>query len=423
LEQDVPVVGVVQDEEGRPIEGAAIHAFSVQPAISDEQGRFVMSGHRRKTSFQMRVHKAGYASVNRVVRRTSQGYVGHDVDRRDRKAPAEPTEDFVVVMQRSGWIEGVATDDETGKPVRLDRVVLCTFTRKPNGEIVLAGCRDSTFEQPTPGHFRVTYGHPDEYHLTLIAEGYHDGEAFTSRVTKLRLIDGLAVKLKRKTEGSRPRIQKQRIMGTVTRDGKPVESGWVGLWKVGQPPNVVNAHILRGRTTAGSAARRASAMIRDGAYSLEVPYQDSGWLVVVEEPSGALTQLEPFSIQANEEKTLDISCVDGGSIQGKVNAVPDGWQGLLWVIAFNATGVRAETRAGADGSFAFERLPPGRYGLKVGHDAYQDSEVPRKVSGAAFSQLSEPWNRAVVVTIESGGAIEGVELELPGGISLLENRP
>jgi Carboxypeptidase regulatory-like domain len=414
LERDVPVVGMVQDEDGRPIEGAAIHTLSVQRAISDKGGRFTMSGHRRDTHFQMRGHKPGYASVDRVVRRTSQGYTWFDVDRRDRKKPSEPTEDLVVVMHRSGRIEGIATDDQTGEPVQLNRVVLCTFTRKPNGEIVLAGCRDSSFEQPRPGHFRVAYGHPDEYHLTLIAEGYHDGEAFTPRVTKLQPIDGLEVKLKRKAKGSRPQIQKQIITGTVTRDGKPVRLGWVGLWKVRRSGNLVNAPILRGRTTASPAARLASAMIRDGAYSLEVPYQGSDWFVVAEEPSHALTQLGPLTIKANEEKTLDIACIEGGSILGEVKNVADGWQGQLWAIAFNATGVRAETRAGADGTFTFEQLPPGRYGLKVGHDAYTDSEMPRQdIHADAFSRLSEPWSRAVAVTVESGGTVRGVELELP----------
>ncbi len=415
LEADVPLVGMVQDEDGRPIEGAVIHSGGAQRAASDKGGRFTMHGHRRDTRFQMRVHKAGYARVSRVVRRTSKGYTWFDVDRgKSRKSQPEPTKDFVVVMPRSAWIEGVATDDETGKPVRLDRVVLCTFTRTPNGEVVLAGCRDSGFEQPTPGHFRVAYGRPDEYHLTLIAEGYHDGEVFTPRVTKLQPIDGLAVKLKRKAKGTRPQIQKQRIAGTVRRDGKPVATGWVGLWKVSRPRNLMNAYILRGRTTAGPAARPASAMIRDGAYSLEVPYQDSSWFVVVEELSHAVTQLGPFTIKANEEKTLDIACVAGGSIQGQVKNVADGWQGQLWAIAFNATGVRAETRVDADGTFTFEQLPPGRYGLKVGHDAYQDSEVPRQdIPADAFSKLSEPWSRAVVVTVESGGTIRGVELELP----------
>ena len=54
------------------------------------------------------------------------------------------------------------------------------------------------FEQPESGHFRIPYSDPDEYHLTLSADGYHDAEAFTPKVSELKLIEGIVVKLKKK---------------------------------------------------------------------------------------------------------------------------------------------------------------------------------------------------------------------------------
>jgi hypothetical protein len=60
-------------------------------------------------------------------------------------------------------------------------------------------------------------------------------------------------------------------------------------------------------------------------------------------------------------------------------------------------------------------LPPGRYGLKVGHDAYRDSEVPHHpdIPPGARKVAAEPWNRAVVVEVTAGEERSGIELELP----------
>ena len=65
--------------------------------------------------------------------------------------------------------------------------------------------------------------------------------------------------------------------------------------------------------------------------------------------------------------------------------------------------------------FFFGDLPPGEYGLKVGHDAYTDTEVPRgtDIPKEAYETLADPWKRATVVTVEAGHETSDVELELP----------
>jgi hypothetical protein len=87
--------------------------------------------------------------------------------------------------------------------------------------------------------------------------------------------------LQKKKEGIAPVMAKQTIFGTVTRNEKTVEGGWVGLWMLRRQRNVMNAYMLRSRTVVGDPAAYASAPIKDGRYSLEVPYQDDGWYVVV----------------------------------------------------------------------------------------------------------------------------------------------
>lgn len=410
LEEDVPIPGIVSDEQGRPIAGATIRANDIAQTTSDAAGKFVLRGFGPTPQFQMQVHKNGYILINNIIIVDEDGFRWVE----DGK-PSGAVKDLTVTMEPLAWIEGRALDAETGEPVRLDKVVLCFFERRPDGEVVLGGCRDSDFEQPEPGRFRVAYSYPDEYHLTLSAAGYHDAEAFTPKVTERKTIEGIVVKLKKQEEGTRPEVPRQMIAGTVTRDGRPIQTGWVGLWALRQPDNSANAPILRGRTVVQDPIVYASAPIRGGAYAIDVPFQGTDWYVVVEEPGQPLTQVGPIPIGLNQEKRLDIACTEGGRISGRVKDVPRGWEGHLWVVAFTRTAIRVEARVAPDGEFSLPLLPPGEYGLKVGHDAYDDSEVPRdrNIPEEEWERLADPWRRAKVVEVEAGRDSGGVEVELP----------
>ena len=222
--------------------------------------------------------------------------------------------------------------------------------------------------------------------------------------------------MKKKAAGVRPTVPQQRISGIVTRNGRPVKTGWVGLWAMRRKQNVVNAYILRGRTVIGDPIAYARAPIRDGKYSLDVPFQDKEWYVVAEEPGQPLTQIGAIAVELNEQKTLDIACTAGGSIAGRVQNVPQGWRGHLWIVAFTKTGIRYETRVREDGSFLLVCLPPGEFGLKVGHDAYDDPDIPhdlRHVTKEGWDKLDDPWKGAKIVNVKPDRAASGIELELP----------
>jgi hypothetical protein len=419
LERDVPIQGTVQDEQGRPIADSAINA-SGHKTNSDSDGRFTLHGFGPNPHFQLQLRKEGYVFINRSITIRDDGIYWSDV--RDHASTGRnPTKqlDIVVQQQPVAWIEGKATDAETGKPVQLDKVVICFFERKANGDIVFNGCRSPNFEQPEVGKFRVPYSSPDEYHLTFSAADYFDGEAFTPKVTELKKIEGIEVKLKKKGEDTNAVIPKQTISGTISRNGKPVNMGWVGLWLRQGETDVVNAYILRGRTVVGDPIYCANAPIQEGKYRLDVLHPNDAWFVVVEEPGQPITQIGPLKIELNENKQLDISCTAGGSISGRVKNVPPGWEGCLRVVAFNKmTGLRKEIRVGADGGFCIKLLPPGEYGLKVGHDAYKDSEVPRAkehkdIPREAWDTKSDPWKRATVVNVQADREISGIELDLP----------
>jgi hypothetical protein len=419
LEVDVPVTGIVRDEEGRPIDGVTIVAGSGRVATTDAEGKFTLRGFGPNPSFQMNVRKDGYALlVGRVfVSEAGFRYVTLDpANPAGAPRPAPLTKKLAVTLQRVGSIEGRAVDAETGGPVRLENVALREFQRKPSGEVVLRRGVRNEFEQPEPGRFRIAFAVPGEFHLTFSAAGYHDAEAFIPKVTELKSVEGIVARLKKKAEGSTPTVARQTIAGTVTRDGRPVKFGWVALWRLMRSTNTINAPVMRGRTVVGRPVVNA-VPIRDGSYTIDAPFQGEGWYVVAEEPGYPLTQVGPITIAQNEKKTLDIACTEGGRIRGLVKGIPAGWEGSVWVVAFSKTAIREEARVALDGTFTLPPLPPGEYGLKAGHDAYEDAEVYPGLSARdhpeAAKEPADPWKRAKVVTVKAGQETEGVEVEFP----------
>lgn len=412
LARDVPIVGTILDEQGRPVVGVGVDVGDEDKTISDSTGKFVLRGFGPDPLFQLQIRKDGYQFVSWIVRGSDEGLRWHESG--DEKQFG-PVKQLRIVMRPTASIEGTATDAETGEPVLLDQVVICFFERKPDGEIVLDGCQAPNFTQPEPGHFRVPYSVPDEFHLTFSAKGYHDAEAFTPKVTTLTPIDGINVKMRKRVEGSSPTVARQTISGEVTEGGRAVKTGWVGLWTIRRPEAAIGAPVRRGRTIAPTEIIYDRCPIRDGKYSLTVPFQGEGFYLVAELRGRAPTQVGPISIALDEKKSLNIACVEGGAISGVVKNLLNGWENDLWVVAFTDTGIQAETRVSSDGTFSLHQLPPGRYGLKVGNDAYHDSEIPRRPNDTpkAWGAKPEPWKRAVVVEVKASQESDGVELELP----------
>jgi hypothetical protein len=407
LRKDVPFTGLVQDPDGKPLAGAEISATAdIETVTTGADGRFTLRGMGKERP--------------RVVGR---------VWKRDYSTEPLPLdhEDPVITLRPAAYIFGQAVDAETGQPVRLDRVISCYCERGPTGEVSLRGCTGRGFEALDAGRFRIAYTTPGEYHLTASAAGYDDAEAFTPKVSELKPVEGIVIKMKSRRNRPQAQAVKRGLTGRVTRAGRPVPCGIVSLTEVSEAPNAPNAYLLRGRTTVRPASIIQQAALRaDGSYTLEVPGLGKSWYVVAETPGQPPTVVGPLAVGLNEVKTVDVACTTAGSVSGRVKSTPAGLEGHLWVVAFTKTGFRTEAPV-VEGCFTLPALPPGAYGLKVGHDAFVDAEtqvpladVKRELTKAeqvalvkAWNAPAEPWKRARVVRVEEGKETAGVELELP----------
>ena len=104
---------------------------------------------------------------------------------------------------------------------------------------------------------------------------------------------------------------------------------------------------------------------------------------------------------------------NSGSVSGRIAEREEKWADHLWVVAYSRNGYRAEARVSPDGKFTFPALPPGEYGLKVGHDMFQDFELEAEDLPIAQRSLADPWKRAKLVTVEPGKAKNVQDLSLP----------
>jgi hypothetical protein len=231
----------------------------------------------------------------------------------------------------------------------------------------------------------------------------------------------VVVKLAREA-GAKAKEETTLVTGRVTRGGKPAGGGRVGGWqKRRKEMNRPNVAILRGRTLPMSGFEFVRTEVNpDGTFVLENlkagPWFGP-WFFVYEEPAGPPTIVGPVTITNKDRtKTVDIAVTEGCAIEGRVENVPAAMAGQVHVIAFDTTILRRDELVSPDGRFRLDGLPPGRYGLKAGHDAYTDPHVLQTKAGEKFDptdfqKLAEPWQGAVVVTVEPGKTARGVVVD------------
>jgi hypothetical protein len=336
------------------------------------------------------------------------------------------TSSVTFTLKKADPFEGHVVDAETGEPVAIHRIGLCDAVRKPDGKIETTRCALLKFQQSEPGHFRAALTRRGDYLLTVMAEGYDNLEEFlpgdargSVRTFRLRKeVPNRPEQASPHLDGADNGLHQEHVTGTIRYRGKPVADAWVSLcpaWT--QEENLMNAAVRRGRGVPRYAFARAKCLSRaDGSYSLYPPFAGR-WFVRVDRPDCAPTIAGPITIGKDEVRRLDIACLDGGTIRGIVRNVSPDLLPHLWVVAFDRGVFKAESRVHADGTFKLDNLPSGECGLKVGHDGYEDPELPwgpfmhRPDKDKLFDTLATPWKGAAVVHIQPDKPAEGVELD------------
>ena len=276
----------------------------------------------------------------------------------------------------------------------------------------------ATSSKREPGRFRASFPTPDEYHLTFTAAGYHDAEAYTPKVTELKTVGGIVARMKKKTDGSTPTIAPQSISGTVT-PRRPA-----GSIRLGRPVGI-EATPERGQLprSCGNAPSWASRVPTPAP-----PFTTD--LITSTCPSRARPGTSSSRSQATRSRRSGRSRSLSKSRRRSTSPAPKG--------AASAAGSRTYPPDGKDtfgsspsarpqsrrkravepsGQFTLPSLPPGEYGLKAGHDAYDDAEVyPGKLAiehPESFKETADPWKRAKLVTVKPGRDSDVVEVEFP----------
>jgi hypothetical protein len=265
--------------------------------------------------------------------------------------------------------------------------------------------------------------------LSFHADGYREAEHSTPKIDVQKDFEDIVVKMKKKPGAMNAKPMGAR--GRVTRNGKPVEKGWVALGILsGGAMNMPNADVMRNRTTASPMYVVDEAAIDKGEYSLKAYRPGSRYVVIVYEPGHAPTVVSGLTIDEDAISNVDIDCVEGGTLEGKVTHHPDALKGQLWAVAFSRTGYRVDARVQKDGTFRFADLPPGEYGVKIGHDGIEDRDVhvawPGEGKGKdykptqeeyeafqkAFDAPADPWKRAKLATVKAKETTK-IDVELP----------
>ncbi|MBL7038953.1 MAG: carboxypeptidase regulatory-like domain-containing protein [Pirellulaceae bacterium] len=424
LAGDDPIEGTIVDKNLQPLPGISVQVRGLV-ATTDERGRFALRGLVGTTRQPISIRAEGFAPLSWLTTKTSNGYECVDFTEFQlnpraltsaayQKALSSPMtmQRLQIQLRREGMIFGNAVDEETGEPITLSRVVLCNFARKPNGKVVLSLCRKSHFTQPTAGKFVVGYPVPNEYHLTVSANGYEDAEAFTPKVSELQRVDGIEIKMRRKGDVPASTIVAQHIRGVVKDDGDELKNARVALWRRPRNLPAIATRLIRGRTSVGDGSVVTSHMLTGPEFSLEAPVQDPNWYVLVETPDRIVALHGPIDVAKGETQQVEIETRACGRVEGVVsNAssvdVP------LWVVLFSGLGIQYEVPIQSNGRFELTNVFPGDYGLKVGCDSILDSDLgdfpyrdrPDEESFRLMKRPSNPWKRAVKISVEEAQTV------------------
>lgn len=387
---------------GEPISGVRVIGAgdgSLEEPVSDDFGIAVIRGLKVNERRWFRAIKDGHISC--------QSYI----EDWDTAIPVR------VVLERQAMISGIVVDVETGEPVEIDSIQMCSVERSSATDFEYSSCSITDFRQPRLGVFEIDCSLPGEKHLEVRVDGYQVGEAFTPVMATLQNQSDIRIVVRKATATGSIQVnsRKRVIRGRVNYRGAPVMHGWVACWKLENPCEIGWPHVARGRVVERLGFDTDYTMIEEGRFELTHRPTSQERFLVIESAGLPIRQISwsEFSNDPNTEVSIDIE--EPASIRGRVFNVPVGLEGQLWVVAFNPTGLHDEVLSDTDGRFHFQQLGSGTYGLKAGHHGLRDPDIPEidemgDPIGFPKDAIADPWKNAVIVTVVRGATVEDVEI-------------
>jgi hypothetical protein len=162
----------------------------------------------------------------------------------------------------------------------------------------------------------------------------------------------------------------------------------------------------------------AVELATDGVFAFEQVQPSRLAFLVVAVPGRAL-HIQKLELRPGGQRELDVAMRAGGAIRGRVTGVPEAMHGRLFVVAFDQFLVRMETRIAADDSFSLTDLPPGTYGLRVGHDAFEllRNAWPEVFTGHSNDDAARPWLGIERLRVASEETLDDVTVPFVQGSS------
>jgi hypothetical protein len=374
LPDEAPIRGVVVDTQGSPIAGARLvvdYRYDLA-AETDAEGRFELHG------FGEDAEEAHISAA--LFQRTARRLAGERTALR-------------WVLERATVLRGRALDEATGAPVAIVDAGLFRIDGSLDRTHFIA-C-GGEWEDLGDGRFHVPYAGSGEYSLTVHADGY-EAQELEVRLVAERPAPDVVVRLRRTCSADED--VHPRAIVRFLRAGEAIRGGQVRFHAVAQA-NAPNMALRRGCPVPQVISGELPV---DGLGRCAFPagWESSPFEVVT--PDGFRSVHRFASELAPGGGVLDVELAEPGVVSGRVAGLPAAARGTAWVVAFGDNLVSAEIRLAPDRSFRLT-LPPGKYGLRAGHDAFsaRRTALSRCFDFGAFGRSISPWRGTVRVRVRS----------------------
>ncbi len=390
LSRGAAIAGVVKDEQGHAIAGALVELFAEgqepSTAATDGEGGFRIASLASGRSGMVAVSAGGFAPA--------------------RRSATAPSENLLIVLNKTGEIRGRVVDAGTGNPVA-DFTLGRTFAPGGRGRGFgpgagggPAGSAAVAFHSED-GSFDLVDVPPGSWTMHVTAAGYRPTDISGVDVGEGEVKEGVTLSLKQ------GRTLAGRVQDSTT--GAPVPNATVSAAQTGTP---AAPGLFPGTPGAGPAPAVTDANgqftldgLPDGKVTVAVSHPD--YLAASKDVDLAATADVAIALGPGGEISGVVVGAGGGGVAGAtVRLVTDGDTG--------GTGAQT-TQSDPAGAFRFDHLGAGRYQLSAQSKAM--ASTPQQIV-LAENQPMDGVQLPVASGAEIDGTVSGLPADKLGGVNI-----